>query len=90
MCNFTHVTIPFAVEANISLYTNLKKFVQSTCENADHDLRASDQMLQTSQVQLQIAAKTIKNISELSAQLVEKSNIVLTSNFLSNVKNRNE
>lgn len=73
------------------MYTNLTKFVRNTCENADRDLRASNQMLQTSQVQLQVAAKTIKNIGELSSQLLEKSNNVLTSNFLSNVKiNRKE
>lgn len=74
------------VAANVSLYANLKQIVQNTLKKTHSDLLVSHLMLQKSQMNLQSASKSVKNINELSANLLNKTQNVISSDFLSNVK----
>lgn len=50
------------------------------------ELNSADLLLQSSQVHLRSATQTIRGVRELTAQLLERSNHILDSRFLSNVK----
>ncbi|XP_050295577.1 uncharacterized protein LOC126735586 isoform X4 [Anthonomus grandis grandis] len=74
-------------ESNVSLYTNIESFIQSTVDEAGKNLNAIEHQLLKSQITLQGAVSSLKTLSVNSLTLKNKLHSLLTSKFLPNISN---
>lgn len=80
------IFILFLVERNILFWQHLNSIIQNTILTNSKQLIEADQLLIKSLVTLQTASKTIKQIDDNTTQLLQKSQNILTGNFLPTIK----
>ncbi|KAL1500897.1 hypothetical protein ABEB36_006316 [Hypothenemus hampei] len=73
-------------ESNVSLYNNVSTFVQSLVNEAENGLNSAENKLLKSQITLQGAVTSLKTLGSNSVTLKSKLHSLLSSKFLSNVK----
>ncbi|KAK9881925.1 hypothetical protein WA026_018119 [Henosepilachna vigintioctopunctata] len=73
-------------ESNIAFYNNLENFIKNAVNESEKSLTEVDQRILKSQLVVQGAASSLKNLNLQANTLKNKLHAVLSSNFLSNVK----